>query len=98
MLEDGLVEEVLKLKKMGYHRNMVSMQGLGYKEIFSYLEGDCSLEEAVYLIKRDTRHFAKRQLTWFRREKNVIWIDKPAFDYDNQKILEYMMEQFCASS
>ncbi|MGN0365079.1 MAG: tRNA (adenosine(37)-N6)-dimethylallyltransferase MiaA [Suilimivivens sp.] len=98
MLADGLVEEVLKLKKMGYHRNMVSMQGLGYKEIFSYLEGDCSLEEAVYLIKRDTRHFAKRQLTWFRREKNVIWIDKPAFDYDNQKILEYMMEQFCASS
>lgn len=90
MLSDGLLEEVKKLKNMGYHKEMVSMQGLGYKEILSYLEGECSLEEAVYLIKRDTRHFAKRQLTWFRREKAVIWVDKKEFDYDNQKILDYM--------
>lgn len=90
MLSDGLLEEVKKLKNMGYHKEMVSMQGLGYKEILSYLEGECSLEEAVYLIKRDTRHFAKRQLTWFRREKAVIWVDKKKFDYDNQKILDYM--------
>ncbi len=90
MLRDGLLQEVQGLKDMGYHRNMVSMQGLGYKEVLAYLEGECSLEEAVYLIKRDTRHFAKRQLTWFRREKDVIWINKPEFDYDNQKILTYM--------
>ena len=67
-----------------------SMQGLGYKEILDYLEGDITLEEAVYRIKRDTRHFAKRQLTWFRREKDVIWINKPDFGYDDRKILEVM--------
>ncbi|MDO4304215.1 MAG: tRNA (adenosine(37)-N6)-dimethylallyltransferase MiaA, partial [Bacillota bacterium] len=72
MLEEGLVEEVKGLKEMGYHRQMVSMQGLGYKEILDYLDGSCSLKEAVYRIKRDTRHFAKRQLTWFRRERDVI--------------------------
>ncbi len=90
MLEEGLVAEVQKLKEMGYHKNMVSMQGIGYKEILSYLEGECSLEEAVYLIKRDSRHFAKRQLTWFRREKDVLWINKPDYDYEDEKILEYM--------
>ena len=66
------------------------MQGLGYKEILSCLEGEISLEEAVYRIKRDTRHFAKRQLTWFRREKEVIWVDKREFDYSSQKILLFM--------
>jgi tRNA dimethylallyltransferase len=71
---------------------MVSMQGLGYKEILDYLDGACTLEEAVYVLKRDTRHFAKRQLTWFRRERDVCWIDKEAFGYDNEKILENMME------
>ena len=93
MLAKGLVEEVEKLKKMGCHRGQVSMQGLGYKEILDYLEGDCTLEEAVYLIKRDTRHFAKRQLTWFRREREVIWIDKDKFQYDDEKILAFMLEK-----
>ncbi len=92
MLQDGLVEEVRKLREMGYHKGMVSMQGLGYKEILAYLDGECTLEEAVYLIKRDSRHFAKRQLTWFRREKEVIWVDKPAFSYDDDQILAYMKE------
>lgn len=72
MIRNGLVQEVQTLKERGCTKQMVSMQGLGYKEIFSYLEGDCSLEEAVYIIKRDTRHFAKRQLTWFKRERDVI--------------------------
>ncbi len=71
MMEQGLVEEVKRLKKMGCTRNMVSMQGLGYKEILDYLQGDCTLEEAVYILKRDTRHFAKRQITWFKREREV---------------------------
>jgi tRNA dimethylallyltransferase len=92
MLKDGLVEEVRSLKKRGYTKDMVSMQGLGYKEILDYLDGACTLEEAVYVLKRDTRHFAKRQLTWFRRERDVCWIDKEAFGYDNEKILENMME------
>lgn len=90
MLDQGLIEEVKKLKNMGYHREMVSMQGLGYKEMLAYMEGEITLEEAVYLIKRDSRHFAKRQLTWFRREKEVIWIDKPTFSYKDEEIMEYM--------
>lgn len=91
MISKGLVEEVRKLKEMGYERDLVSMQGLGYKELFPYLEGECTLEEAVYVIKRDTRHFAKRQLTWFRREKDVIWLNKPEFEYDEDKILQRML-------
>ena len=93
MLEEGLVEEVRSLRQMGCHSQMVSMQGLGYKEIFAYLEGECTLEEAVYRIKRDTRHFAKRQLTWFRRERDAIWANKPDFQYDDAKILAYFQEE-----
>lgn len=92
MLEQGLVEEVKKLLDMGCKRDSVAMQGLGYKEIIAYLAGEISLEEAVYIIKRDTRHFAKRQLTWFRREKDVIWVEKDKFLYDDKKMLEYMLE------
>jgi tRNA dimethylallyltransferase len=90
MIKNGLVEEVQRLKEMGYHRDMVSMQGLGYKEILDYLDGKCSLEEAVYILKRETRHFAKRQLTWFRREKEVIWLNKQDYDYNETAILENM--------
>lgn len=90
MMEKGLVDEVKKLYDMGYHKDMVSMQGLGYKELLRYLDGECSLEEAVYIIKRETRHFAKRQLTWFRRERDVIWLDKAAYQYYDQQILADM--------
>lgn len=82
MLAEGLVEEVRQLKDMGCTQGMVSMQGLGYKEILEYLNGDCTLEDAVYRIKRDTRHFAKRQLTWFRREQDVIWVSRQDFKRD----------------
>ena len=91
MLESGLVDEVKALHNKGYTKDMVSMQGLGYKEILDYLNGEITLERAIYLIKRDTRHFAKRQLTWFRREKTVIWVNKQEFGYDNQLILEYIL-------
>ena len=73
MIENGLIEEVRGLMEKGCDRSLVSMQGLGYKEIIAYLEGEVSLEEAVRVLKRDTRHFAKRQLTWFRREE-ATWI------------------------
>lgn len=76
MLDDGLVDEVAKLKARGLDKSYISMQGLGYKEIYDFLNGDVSLEEAIYILKRDTRHFAKRQITWFKREKDVIWYDK----------------------
>ena len=79
MLSDGLVKEVQALKEMGCTRELVSMQGLGYKEILGYLDGEYDLDRAVYLIKRDTRHFAKRQLTWFRRERDVIWLNRQDF-------------------
>ena len=92
MMAQGLVEEVRALRESGCRKEMVSMQGLGYKELLSYLEGETSMEEAVYLIKRDTRHFAKRQLTWFRREKEVIWVDKTVFDHESQKILNFMQD------
>lgn len=92
MLQDGLLEEVQGLRKRGLTKDMVSMQGLGYKEILDYLEGGCSLEEAVYILKRDTRHFAKRQITWFKRERDVIWLNKNEFQYDENKILEQMLK------
>lgn len=92
MMAAGLVEEVRALKEMGCTKDMVSMQGLGYKEILRCLEGALSLEEAVYLIKRDTRHFAKRQLTWFRREKDVIRIEKTDIDQNSQNVLNTMQE------
>lgn len=92
MMEQGLIEEVRTLQKNGCTRDMVSMQGLGYKEILAYLEGELSLSEAVRILKRDTRHFAKRQLTWFRRERDVIWMDKQSFDCDSSRILGQMTE------
>ena len=92
MLENGLIEEVKALKRRGCTKDMVSMQGLGYKEILSYLDGEYSLEEAVYILKRDTRHFAKRQITWFKREHDVIWLEKPEFENDETKILNYMLK------
>ncbi len=91
MIAAGLVNEVQKLKDMGCSREMVSMQGLGYKEILAYLDGEYTLEEAVYIIKRETRHFAKRQLTWFKRERDVIWLDKQTFGYDDAAILTDMI-------
>ncbi len=91
MLKDGLIDEVKFLKEKGYTRDLASMQGLGYKEILDYLDGSSTLDEAIYILKRDTRHFAKRQLTWFRREKVTTWIDKSKFEND-EAILEYIKD------
>lgn len=90
MVEQGLFDEVKRLKEMGYTKDYVSMQGLGYKEVLDALNNEITFEEAVYRIKRDTRHFAKRQITWFKREKNVCWIDKSQFSYDDNAILSFM--------
>ena len=92
MIEDGLEAEVRRLKEMGCTKDMVAMQGIGYKEMLSYLDGSYSLEEAVYIIKRETRHFAKRQITWFKRERDVIWLNKNEFDYKNEAFLAYMIK------
>lgn len=90
MMKKGLLEEVTALKEKGYDRSLVSMQAIGYKEIYAYLEGEMTLEEAIYILKRDTRHFAKRQLTWFRREQEVTWVDKSQF-LDEKDVLEYCL-------
>ena len=94
MMKEGLVEEVKALKELGCRRGMTSMQGLGYKEILDYLDGLYSLEEAVYILKRDTRHFAKRQLTWFRREKDVRWLYLPEFDNNKENILNFILKEW----
>ena len=91
MLQKGLIDEVKALQKEGLDRSFISMQGLGYKEILAYLEGEITLEEAVYILKRDTRHFAKRQITWFKREKDVKWLDKSVFAHDDDAVFEEML-------
>lgn len=92
MIQQGLVTEVESLRKEGCTRGMVSMQGLGYKEILAYLEGECSLKEAVTVLKRDTRHFAKRQLTWFKREREVRWLNLPDFGNDRTLVLKAILQ------
>lgn len=94
MIDAGLVAEVERLRKMGCRRGMTSMQGLGYKEILDYLNQQCSLEEAIAILKRDTRHFAKRQLTWFKRERNVRWLQMEDFDFQQERVLRHILEEF----
>ena len=89
MFDDGLVEEVRDLQYRGFHQNLVSMQGIGYKEVLEYLDGNCSLEEAIAQVKQSTRHFAKRQITWFKREKGAQWIDVTKF-HSPQDLAEFM--------
>lgn len=93
MIREGLVEEVRALKEEGCTSDMISMQGLGYKEILAWLDGKMSFTEAVELLKLNTRHFAKRQLTWFRREPSAIWVEKEAFSFDTEKILSFLLEE-----
>ena len=88
MISAGLEQEVRELLSEGYREDLVSMQGIGYKEMIQYIKNVLSLEEVVDLIKKNTRHFAKRQLTWFRREKEVTMINVNEFNYDKEKILE----------
>ncbi len=89
MLSMGLLNEVKGLLDRGLTEDNVSMKGLGYKEFIPYFKGECTLDEAIYVLKRDTRHFAKRQLTWFRKEQNVIYINKSEFSGIDE-ILDYM--------
>jgi len=91
MMQNGLLEEVKDLAERGYTKDMVSMQGLGYKELLAFLEGEGTLENAVDLIKKETRHYAKRQITWFKRENEIIWINKDDFRND-MEILSHMLK------
>ena len=88
MAEQGLAEEVTGLHEKGYDKGLTSMQAIGYKEWFPFFEGKCSKEEVIEQIKKDTRHFAKRQLTWFRRERDVQMIDKDQFATESDIVEE----------
>ena len=92
MLDNGLIDEVKKLKEMGYSAELVSQQGIGYKEIRDYVDGNTTYEEAVEILKKNTRNFAKRQLTWFRRESDVTWINYEDYSNDKESILDYIVE------
>ena len=91
MIEDGLINEVKNLLDMGYHKNLISMQGIGYKEIVLYLEKNISLEQAIDLIKKNSRNYAKRQVTWFKHQVNGIWLDKNKFS-SNKEILDCVLD------
>lgn len=90
MLQEGLVEEVSRLLEEGCKEDFLSMQGLGYKEIVPVIKGERSIEEAADLLKKNTRHFAKRQITWFKREKDVCWVNYEDYASENA-MLEYMI-------
>ncbi len=89
MMEQGLLDEVRHLRSLGLTKENTSMQGIGYRQLLRYLDGECTLGDAVDSIKTDTRHFAKRQLTWFRGMEDVIWIDPG----DTQRIYEILREK-----
>ncbi len=93
MMEEGLLDEVRFLKERGVRRDSTAMQGLGYKELYAFLDGEYPLEEAVRIIKRDTRHFAKRQLTWFKRERDVIWADKSLIGQDDDAVIDFILKE-----
>ena len=92
MFEEGLEQEVKRLIDSGLTRENISMQGIGYKEMFDYFDGMYDIDTAKELIKQDTRHFAKRQLTWFRREKDVTWINYENYNHSKDDMLEAMIE------
>ena len=97
MMENGLVEEVKSILSMGYYKDLVSMQGIGYKEIIMYLENEITLERSIELIKQKSRNYAKRQLTWFRRDKRIKWIDLDNYSEMEtliEEIIEYTNERF----
>ena len=92
MFQEGLEQEVKRLIDSGLTRENISMQGIGYKEMFDYFDGMYDIDTANELIKQDTRHFAKRQLTWFRREKDVTWINYENYNHSKDDMLEAMIE------
>ena len=94
MVNNGLLDEIERLNRLNLPKDCNSRQGIGYKELFEYLDGGCSFEEAIDNIKKNTRHFAKRQLTWLRHEDDTIFIRKDEYDYDEDRILEFMIKTF----
>ena len=97
MLQSGLIGEVKNLVELGYDKGTTAMQGIGYKEILSYFRGECTLEETIYILKRDTRHYAKRQMTWFNRLEEIHWIDVDE-NSDFKEIVQKIIRECIATS
>ena len=92
MMRQGLLEEARRIYDANYDPNLPALRSIGYKQLFAYFDGTDTLEHAIEQIKQDTRRFAKRQLTWFRREKDTIWMNKDEFDYNEDRILDEMLK------
>lgn len=97
MIKQGLIDEVKNLRALGYDRNLNSLQTVGYKEVFDYLDGLISYDQMIYLIKRNSRRYAKRQLTWFKQDKRIIWINVDE-NTDFDKLADQVIEIFRKSS
>jgi len=96
MIEEGLIREVKSLLASGYSQYLPSIQGLGYQQIVGYLKGKYSKEEAIRLIKRDTRRFARRQLNWFKKDNRILWLDREEFsslDELSDRIIKILLEK-----
>ncbi|MDP4178017.1 MAG: tRNA (adenosine(37)-N6)-dimethylallyltransferase MiaA [Bacillota bacterium] len=93
MIKEGLLDEVKKLRNIGCTSDMQSMKGIGYKELLHYLDGSISLDEAIQIIKQGSRNYAKRQLTWFRKDNRVEWINKDDFK-DDTEVINYILEKY----
>lgn len=93
MIEAGLVDEVKSILSQGYSKELNALNTVGYKEIISFLENEISLERAVELIKRNTRHYAKRQMTWFRKDKRIQWLEIESVD-DLYKVEQIILNNF----
>jgi len=96
MIANGFIDEVKSLLDRGYHSGLKSMQSLGYRHLCSYLEGHTTLKEAIRTMKRDTRHYAKRQLTWLRADPSIVWVNNPldSFDYIERLIKKFLFSSF----
>lgn len=94
MINQGLLKEIQRLEELNLPDNCNSKQGIGYKEMYMYLRGECTLEDAVELIKKNTRHFAKRQLTWLRHEDDTIFINKSKYQHNDDEIISFMIKEY----
>ncbi len=93
MMDSGLLEEAKWLKALQLPEDATSMKGIGYREMLAYLDNRCTIEDAVEAIKKNSRNYAKRQLTWFRREQNVEWVNIAEFNYKKETITEWITEK-----
>lgn len=94
MIKDGLIDEVRRIMDMGYTKELNSMKGIGYKEIMDHLNGECTLEEAIENVKQGSRRYAKRQLTWFRRDERIIMLKPETASAEAERIIKEKISEY----